>query len=196
MMFASVIFTILASLALPALAGPVYRSQAIATRNFIPEHIVWQSNANRTHGPMVPNFGSVKACQRITYYSGTPASGIRRSDCQNLVYQMESDPGYWEMWWWDSTSDCKTLASNGTCNFAISRFDGRASNYDHASDVAIIGSSDVVNVLNHVLSYGSGDDINSDSIAGEMNCKWYIANNTTMGFVVRNNDAVRDTNSP
>lgn len=59
-----------------------------------------------------------------------------------------------------------------------------------------IGSSDVVNVLNHVLSYGSGDDINSDSIAGEMNCKWYIANNTTMGFVVRNNDAVRDTNSP
>lgn len=59
-----------------------------------------------------------------------------------------------------------------------------------------IGNSDIVDILNHILSYGSGEDINSDSVAGEMNCKWYIAKNTKMGFVVRNNDAVRDTKSP
>lgn len=127
MMFASVIFTILASLALAALAGPVYRSQAIATRNFIPEHIVWQSNANRTHGPMVPNFGSVKACQRITYYSGTPASGIRRSDCQNLVYQMESDPGYVSNSWCSIVLEGDTNLGNGSgrCGGGTARLTAR-----------------------------------------------------------------------
>lgn len=59
-----------------------------------------------------------------------------------------------------------------------------------------IGNSDVVEVLDHVLNYGSGEDINSNNIAGEMDCKWYFSNNATMGFVVRNNDAVQDTNSP
>lgn len=94
MMIASVLLTILASLASAALAGPVYHNQALAARNFIPEYIVWQSTANRTQNPMVPSIGSVKACQRTTYYSGTPASGIHRSDCQKLVDQIESNPGY------------------------------------------------------------------------------------------------------
>lgn len=59
-----------------------------------------------------------------------------------------------------------------------------------------IGNSDVVDILDHLLSYGSGDDINSNNIAGEIDCEWYFASNTTMSFVVRNNDAVQDTNSP
>lgn len=59
-----------------------------------------------------------------------------------------------------------------------------------------IGNSDVADILDHVLSFGSSEFIDSNDIAGEMNCKWYIANDTTMGFVVRNNDAVQDTNSP
>ncbi|ROW01943.1 hypothetical protein VMCG_05622 [Cytospora schulzeri] len=196
MMFASVLLAILASLVSVALAGPVYRTHASAARNFIPEHIVWTSNANRTQDPMGPSVGSVKACQRTTYYSGTPATGIRRSDCQHLVNHIKSNPGYWEMWWWNSTSDYETLVRNGTCNFAITRFDGKVSGHDHASDVAIIGNSDLVDVLDHILAYGSGENINSDNIAGEMNCKWYFANNSTMGFVVRNDDAVLDTNSP
>lgn len=58
-----------------------------------------------------------------------------------------------------------------------------------------IGNSDVVDILNHVLSYGSGEDINSDNIAGEMNCEWYISSNTTRSFVVRNNIATQETDS-
>ncbi|ROV92422.1 hypothetical protein VPNG_09589 [Cytospora leucostoma] len=193
MEFAVVLFTILVSLVSLAPAGPVYSNSALRPRNFVPEHMVWVSNANQTQSPWAPNVGSVKACQRTTYHSGTPATGIRRSDCQNLVSQLKADPGYWEMWWWDKTSGYKTLTTNGTCNFAVSRSDGQASAPNLASDVAIIGNSDVVEVLNHILSYGSGEDVNSNNIAGEMKCKWDFANNTTMGFVVRNNDAVRET---
>ncbi|KUI60297.1 hypothetical protein VP1G_07501 [Cytospora mali] len=196
MKFATILFHVLTVLASAALAGPVYRSEALTSRNFIPGHIVWQSTANRTQSPMTPRFGSVKACQRTTYYSGTPASGIHRSDCQKLVDHIESDPGYWEMWWWDSTTDYKTLASNGTCNFAISRTDGESSGSNHSSDVAIIGNTDVVGILYHVLSYGSGEDINSNNIAGVMDCKWYFANNAMIEFVVRNNVAVQEAGGP
>ncbi|KAK7741000.1 hypothetical protein SLS53_005063 [Cytospora paraplurivora] len=198
MQFAVVFFNILFSLVLSsgALAGPVYGNPALTPRSFVPEHIVWNSNANRTQSPWAPSVGSVKACQRTTYYSGTPAAGIRRSDCQDLVTQLKSDPGYWELWWWDKTSGYKTLTSNGTCNLAISRLDGKKSALNLASDVAIIGNSDVVEILDHILNYGSAEDLNSNNVAGEMKCQWYFANNTTMGFVVRNNDAVRDTCSP
>ena len=156
----TILFAILSFLASATDAGPVRRSQTLATRDFIPEHIIWQNNVNRTQNPMVPKIGAVKACQRITYYSGTPATGIRRSDCQKLANQVRSDNGYvsiflylshfctlklvadllgleWEMWWWNSASGCKTLASYGTCNVAISRFDGEASYHQHASDVAM-----------------------------------------------------------
>lgn len=91
---AVVLFTILVSLASGAPAGPVNGNQALTPRNFVPEHIVWNSNADGTQSPWAPNIGSVKACQRATYYSGTPAAGIRRSDCQKLVSQIKSDPGY------------------------------------------------------------------------------------------------------
>ena len=59
-----------------------------------------------------------------------------------------------------------------------------------------IGNSDIAGILDHVLSYGSSEMVNSNNIAGDMGCKWYFANNTTIGFVVRNNNAVQDTNSP
>lgn len=65
-----------------------------------------------------------------------------------------------------------------------------------ACPLTSIGNSDVVEILNHILSYGSGEDVNANNIGGEMNCQWYFANNTTMRFVVRNNDAVRETGSP
>lgn len=154
------LFAILTLLAAAAIAGPLHRSQALTTRNLIPEHITWQSNVNRTQDPMVPNTGAVKACQRTTYYSGTPATGIQRSDCQELANQTRSSPGYvsgspylttplcfefrltllgleWEMWWWDNTSGSKTLTSYGTCNVGVSRSDGKASDRENASDIAM-----------------------------------------------------------
>lgn len=97
------LFTTLASLVSTTLAGPMHHNQTFTLRNFVPDNITWQSTANSTQDPMAPAAGPVKACQRTTYYSSTPAAGIRRGDCLRLASQVGSGPGYVSgqpvLWW-------------------------------------------------------------------------------------------------
>ncbi|KAF3771165.1 hypothetical protein M406DRAFT_67491 [Cryphonectria parasitica EP155] len=161
------------------------------------------NNKNLTY-PNTNGSSSITACgHNVSYDDVSPSrTTIIREDCLSLVHQLNAVPGFWELSRWreednDSSSNFTSLASNGTCEFAVQRLGGRGVGLQldnttmshNTSDIVIIGNQDVVNVLNaSVYDLAAGADepyMDRMRAQGHMDCKWSFSVNATMEFRIQ-----------